>query len=306
MKKLLALILALVMLLSLAACGSKPDPDEGNTDPQITEPATDPVDAEGDPAEYSREYWEEKYPGENICPFTIDENGVERSYYWVSGLEGWDGTMAAWIEQPFNWNGWHKTADGCIVNEDETLKITDNWANGDEGMSSCCTVTTEPYDKDNAGSTGAAPTGEVKNNVPDELSFKTQADLACQENFVFSAVYTGTDEDKSDDNDGVFFDFCNEDALYYVLTGFNEDDGAINHIWGYARLYHFYNDEAAYKAALENVPSYALKEQNDECLYFTTGNVRDPGAESYADLMDMFANKTTDGGEFDNFAPYNG
>ena len=101
---------------------------------------------EGDPAEYSREYWEEKYPGENVCPFYIEENGTEYSYYWVSGLDGWDGTMVSWIEQPFNWNGWHKTEDGCIVNADETLKITDDWASGDEGMSSFCTVTTEKYD----------------------------------------------------------------------------------------------------------------------------------------------------------------
>ena len=106
---------------------------------------------DGDPVEYSREYWEEKYPGENICPFSIDENGVEHSYYWVSGFDGWDGTMGSWIGQPFNWNGWHKAEDGCIVNEDETLKITDNWANGDESMSSYCMVTTEKYDKDNAG-----------------------------------------------------------------------------------------------------------------------------------------------------------
>ncbi len=64
--------------------------------------------------------------------------------------------MESWIKQPFNWNGWHKTADGCIVNKDETLKITDNWASGDESMSSCCTVTTEPYSKDGAGSQDAA------------------------------------------------------------------------------------------------------------------------------------------------------
>ena len=108
-----------------------------------------------DPAEYSREYWEAKYPGENICPFYIDENGTERSYYWVSGLDGWDGTMASWINQPFNWNGWHKAEDGCIVNEDETLKITDDWANGDEAMSSYCTVTTEAHEKDSVQSTTA-------------------------------------------------------------------------------------------------------------------------------------------------------
>lgn len=154
MKKLLALLLAAMMLLTLVACGGKTEPEaEEDTNEQTS--AEDTEFPEGDPAEYSMSYWEEKYPGENICPFTIDENGVERSYYWVSGLEGWDGTMTSWINQPFNWNGWHKTADGSIVNQDETLKITDDWANGDEGMSSCCTVTTEPYDKEAAGSQNA-------------------------------------------------------------------------------------------------------------------------------------------------------
>ena len=128
----------------------------------------------------------------------------------------------------------------------------------------------------------------------------------CQENVLFSAVYVGSEEDKSDYNDGVFFDFFGEDALYYVQAGFDSDDGAVDHIWGYVRLYHFYNDEASYQDALKNVPAYALKEQNDECLYFTTGNVRNTYAESYAELMDMFANQTTDGGEFDNFTPFNG
>lgn len=156
MKKVLALLLAAVMILSLVACGKKQA--ETETEPEITteepaEPAAETVEfPDGDPAEYTSEYWEAKYPGENVCPFYIDENGTERSYYWVSGLEGWDGTMESWIQQPFNWNGWHKTEDGCIVNEDETLKITDSWANGEESMSSFCTVTTEPYE---AGSESA-------------------------------------------------------------------------------------------------------------------------------------------------------
>lgn len=121
------------------------EPEKPGDEPE-DEP-TEELIIEGDPAEYGMEYWEEKFPGENICPFYIDEDGVERSYYWVSSFDGWDGTMNSWIEQPFNWNGWHKTEDGFIVNEDETLKITESWANGDEGMSSYCTVTTEKYEK---------------------------------------------------------------------------------------------------------------------------------------------------------------
>lgn len=120
----------------------------GTVDPEATEVGYTEEFPEGDPAEYGREFWEERYPGENICPFYIDENGTERSYYWVSGFDGYDGSIESWLSQPFNWNGWHKTDDGCIVNEDETLKITDDWANGDERMSSFCTVTTETYEKE--------------------------------------------------------------------------------------------------------------------------------------------------------------
>lgn len=171
-------------------------------------------------------------------------------------------------------------------------------------MSSYCTVTTEPYDKDEEKDDAA--TDELENNVPAEGAFEAQEDLACMENVIFSAKYVGTDEDKSEDNDGLFFDFFGEDALYYVRTGFDAEDGAINHIWGYTRLYHFYSDKESYQAALEEVPEYALKEQNDDALYFTTAGVREVGAESYSELMEMFANKTTDGGEFDNFEPFEG
>ena len=132
------------------ACGGKNEASD-TAEPQQTEESneepesSDPESVDGDPVEYGREYWEEKYPGENICPFDIDVDGELQSYYWISGMNGYDGTIGSWLAQPFNWNGWHMTADGCIVNEDETLKITDDWANGDESMSSFCTVTTEPY-----------------------------------------------------------------------------------------------------------------------------------------------------------------
>ena len=148
MKKFFAFLLAAVMLLSLASCGGKTTPGtpDDTDEPTVSSDVTESTDIpEGDPVEYGREYWEEKYPGENLCPFYIDVNGTEYSYYWISGMDGWDGTIASWLNQPFNWNGWHKTADGCIVNEDETLKITDNWANGEEALSSFCTVTTEEY-----------------------------------------------------------------------------------------------------------------------------------------------------------------
>ena len=115
---------------------------------------------DGDPAEYSQVYWEEKYPGENVCPFYIMENGVEKKYYCVSSY--FDGTMQSWVASPFNWNGWH-IVDNAIVNKDETLKMTDNWAgeNPSEYFSSFCTVTTEPY---TSNSNTTVPEIETKEN----------------------------------------------------------------------------------------------------------------------------------------------
>lgn len=152
MKKIMTLFLATFMLLNLVACGNKlensnkpestqhqdsesnEEQDSENTEPEF----------EGDPVEYSMDYWAEKYPDQNICPFGIEVDGVETPYYLIMELGC---SMEEWIETPFNWNGWHKVGED-IVNKEETYKITAEWL-GDEGasnFSSCCTITTEPYD----------------------------------------------------------------------------------------------------------------------------------------------------------------
>lgn len=140
MKKIVALLLAVlvvIMVLGFVACGKKTT--EYLPVEEVPQDAQEVV-IEGDPMEYSMEYWAEKFPGENICPFYIDENGVEKPYYLIMSM----GTaMSSWIESPFNWNGWHKVGED-IVNQDETLKMTADWATEDN-FSSFCTVTTEPY-----------------------------------------------------------------------------------------------------------------------------------------------------------------
>lgn len=160
MKKILALVLALTMLFSLAACSKKTretEETESQTEEQTesrTESQTEntqnskdnttETEEQGDPAEYSMDYWAEKYPGENICPFYIEIDGVEYSYYRVSGLD--EGTMQTWIDTPLNWDGWHLLGND-IVNGDETYKMTSDWVgeNPEQSFSSGCTVTTEPY-----------------------------------------------------------------------------------------------------------------------------------------------------------------
>ena len=232
MKKLLALIVMFAMGLSLVACGGKKEPsetEEPSSQQQTIEETTeetseeqtaessdqDPVD--NDPVEYGREYWEEQYPGENICPFFIEENGVEFSYYWVSGMDGYDGTIESWLDQPFNWNGWHKTADGCIVNEDETLKITDDWANGDESMSSFCTITTEPY-VPGASETDDEPETEATSEAPqnDEVA---KINGGADEVGIYSIVVRMTDQaaDK-----GVV------EMVYYGAKGSPQEESIVN------------------------------------------------------------------------------
>ena len=155
MKKLIALILAALMLLSLAACGKKEETPAGNENQteNTQQDNTTESGEKGDPAEYSMDYWAEKYPGENICPFYIEIGGVEYSYYRISGLD--KGTMLTWINTPLNWNGWHLSGND-IVNGDETYKMTSDWIGEEpeQSFSSGCTITTEPYSP--SGTTGSA------------------------------------------------------------------------------------------------------------------------------------------------------
>lgn len=146
------------MLMSLAACGKKIETKDESSTVEITEesiqpteteipveePETDEFEVGADPVEYSMDFWAEKYPGENICPFYIEIDGTEYSYYHISGLD--NGTIISWIESPMNWNNWHLVGND-IVNGDETYKITADWSseNPEQTISSFCTVTTEIY-----------------------------------------------------------------------------------------------------------------------------------------------------------------
>lgn len=151
MKKIIVTLLAGIMIIGLVGCGAKEEKKEvsANDTPVVEQTQeTNPVQAESDkiadPEEFSSNYWNQKYPDENICPFSINVDGKEYDYFLISGL--CDGTMRSWIQTPTNWDGWH-LVDGNIVNRDETFKMTDDWGgeNPTQSFSSCCTVTTEPY-----------------------------------------------------------------------------------------------------------------------------------------------------------------
>lgn len=110
-----------------------------------------------DPVQYGQGYWEEKYPGYNICPFSIEVNGTYYPYYWATGYQGNTGDIAEWVETDFNWNGWHMVGD-YIVNEDETYRITDD--SRSESFSSCCSYYTEPFDPNAVSEQEDHPAGE--------------------------------------------------------------------------------------------------------------------------------------------------
>ena len=101
--------------------------------------------------------------------------------------------------------------------EDETLKITDNWADGDEGMSSSCTVTTEPYEPNSA-----ATDTEADNNADDQIpqdSEIAKINGGADEVGIYSVVVRLTDQaaDK-----GVV------EMVYYGAKGSPQENSIVN------------------------------------------------------------------------------
>ncbi len=137
MKKILALLLAAAMLLVLASCSKKDNEADTDDGDAVEDGAVEGEDMT------NQSYWEQKYPEANICPFCIEVNGVETSYYWISSVVGED-DIAAWAATDLNWAGWH-VVDGRVVDKDEKYAITDE--SRAQSFSSGCTYNTEPYSK---------------------------------------------------------------------------------------------------------------------------------------------------------------
>lgn len=98
-----------------------------------------------DATQYGQSYWEEKYPGLSICPFSIMVGDEEQSYYWATGGDDNSGNIADWVDTDFNWNGWHMVGR-YMVNKDETYRLT--MESMTMPFSSCCTYYTEKFDPD--------------------------------------------------------------------------------------------------------------------------------------------------------------
>lgn len=138
MKKLLAILTALSIALAFSACGKKDKADQpadkktsSSTEETTTEPTSENLS--GVTNTNSQEAWESKYPGINVCPFSIHyaeyETGeYEEQYYFANG-----GDLRDWVNTPFNIGGW-------FVYEDMVVSADGNYAVKEfESMSSFCT-----------------------------------------------------------------------------------------------------------------------------------------------------------------------
>ena len=181
MKKSIVLLLALTMVMCIAACGKKSgdssaagskaagetssvnqeetaaenskaaekaEPDTNKAAEKAEQETTEEEFPEGDPVEYGQDFWAKKYPDANICPFSIEVDGVEQPYYWISALVKED-DIAAWAATDLNWNGWHMAGDK-LVDKDEKHAITGE--SREMSFSSFCVYKTEPFDASAASS----------------------------------------------------------------------------------------------------------------------------------------------------------
>lgn len=160
MKKLIVLLLTVTMIMCLVACGKKKEESSeqqveitvensnvaDETKPEVVAEAEEEI-PEGDPVEYGQDFWAQKFPGENICPFSISIDGVNYSYYWVRSVVPED-DIASWATTEMNWNGWHMVGDK-LVDKDEKHAITQE--SREMSFSSCCVYETEPFDASSAG-----------------------------------------------------------------------------------------------------------------------------------------------------------
>lgn len=164
MKKSIVLLLALTMVMCIAACGKKSGDssaagskaagetssvkqeetaaENGKAAEKAEQETTEEEFPEGDPVEYGQDFWAKKYPDANICPFSIEVDGVEQPYYWISALVKED-DIAAWAATDLNWNGWHMAGDK-LVDKDEKHAITQE--SREMSFSSFCVYKTEPFD----------------------------------------------------------------------------------------------------------------------------------------------------------------
>lgn len=140
MKKLLSLLLALAMIMTLAACGPTPTPTEPPTSAPTSAPTTPPTSA---PTEAPTTAPTEAPTSE---PVVQDPTVRTTQFGDVQGTE--KGEALAWYGIPYaaapvgdlRWSApvdpenWTEVRD-CTVEADQALQFASNWATGESGVS---------------------------------------------------------------------------------------------------------------------------------------------------------------------------
>ena len=184
MKKLIVLLLTVTMIMCLVACGKKKEESseqqveitaENSNAAETTNSETaaknDEEIPEGDPVEYGQDFWAQKFPDENICPFYINIDGVDYSYYWVRSVVPED-DIASWATTEMNWNGWHMVGDK-LVDKDEKHAITQE--SREMSFSSGCVYETESFD---ASAASSANEGDTSAATSTAYNFKGYTETA--------------------------------------------------------------------------------------------------------------------------------
>ena len=116
MKKLLAALTALTLILTLASCGKTEAPENSVDSENTSENFAGVININ------TQEAWQEKFPDSKIFSFTVHyaqyETGeYEELYFCADG-----GNLSDWVDTPFNLTGWF-VYDGMIVSPDGQYAI---------------------------------------------------------------------------------------------------------------------------------------------------------------------------------------
>ena len=122
MKKIFAIVLALGLLVSLAACSGK------EADEKETEPLAGVININ------TLENWQAKFPDKKISSFNVHyaeyETGEYEEFYFFAEGE----SLAEWVDEEFNLSGWFIN-DNVLVSADGQFGI-----NLSETLSADCTL----------------------------------------------------------------------------------------------------------------------------------------------------------------------
>lgn len=139
MKRAISILLCLVLLLSFAACGAKPDePEEETTVIEVTEPEITEEETEDEttaPEGVKDAYYYAELYGTNVCPFYINYSGTEIKYFFRNG-----GYLEDWVYTENNVDGWYYF-DGMVISRDGKYAVGPET----DAFSSFCTYEAQPY-----------------------------------------------------------------------------------------------------------------------------------------------------------------